>query len=91
MERSKRLEHLLTALEQVIQLLEQSDVDTNMSVLKSSYAEAKHLLQAGAAISAEALQELSTKVRSAIHPGMMEREGDVARIALGFNMLSRVA
>ncbi len=91
MDRRKKLEHLLTALQQVIQILEQGDVNANLAVLKACYAEAQHLLQADQEIAPEALQELSTRVRSAIHPGMMEQEVDVAKIALGFNMLSRVA
>lgn len=91
MDRNKKLEHLLTALQQVIQILEQGDENANLAVLKACYAEAQHLLQADQEISPEALQELSTRVRSAIHPGMLDREADVARIALGFNMLSRVA
>lgn len=91
MDRIKRLNHLLAALEQVIQVLEQGDVSANLSVLKACYAEAQHMLLSEQPISSEALQELSTRVRSAVHPGMMGQEVDVAKIALGFNMLSRVA
>ncbi|MCG8313392.1 MAG: hypothetical protein MI976_09260 [Pseudomonadales bacterium] len=91
MDRRKRLKHLLNALEQVIQILEQGDVDANLSVLKACYAEAQHMLESESEISVDALQELSTRVRSAIHPGMLGKEVDVAKIALGFNMLSRVA
>lgn len=91
MDRNKRLNHLLGALEQVIQLLEQGDVDANLSVLKACYAEAQTMLQSDREVSPEALQELSMRVRTAIHPGMMEQEANVAKIALGFNMLSKVA
>ena len=92
MDRRKRLKHLLNALEQVIQILEQGDVDANLSILKACYAEAQHMLECDDNdVTVEALQELSTRVRSAIHPGMLGSEVDVAKIALGFNMLSRVA
>ena len=91
MERKQRLEHLLAALDQVIQILEQGEVSASLSVLKACYEEAQSLLGASQDIPSEVLQSLSTRVRSAIHPGMMGREVDVARIALGLNMLSRVA
>lgn len=91
MDRKQRMKHLLTALEQVIQLLEQGNEDANLSVLKACYAEAQFLSDSDQEVSPEALQELSSRVRSAIRPGMMGQEADVAKIAVGFNVLSRVA
>ncbi|MCG8669170.1 MAG: hypothetical protein MI867_07125 [Pseudomonadales bacterium] len=91
MDRKQKVKHLLSSLEQVIQLLEQGNADANLSVLKACYAEAQLLCESGQEVTAEALQELSTRVRSAIRPGMMDQEADVAKIALGFNVLSRVA
>ena len=75
----------------MIQILEQGDVDANLSVLKACYAEVQHMLDSDYDISVDALQELSTRIRTAIHPGMLGKEVDVAKIAMGFNMLSRVA
>ena len=91
MDRVKRLKHLLTTLEQVIQLLEQADAGAKLSLLKACHAEASHLLEMSQGVSSEALQELSIRVRSAIHPGMMGQEADVARIAMGLTMLARAA
>lgn len=90
MDRVKKVKHLLASLEQVIQLLEQGNADVNLSVLKACYAEAKILCESDS-ISDEALQELSTRVQSAIRPGMLGEEVGVAKIAMGFNMLSRAA
>lgn len=90
MDRVKKVKHLLASLEQVIQLLEQGSTDANISVLKACHSEAKILCESGE-ITDEALQELSTRVSSAIRPGMLGEEVGVAKIAMGFNMLSRVA
>lgn len=91
MDRRKRMKHLLGALKQVIQILEQGDVDANLSVLKACYAEAQYMLDSEQDVSVDALTELSARVQTSIHPGMMNSQVDVAKIAYGFNMLSRVA